>query len=119
MSAESDRKEMSCKRCPFNVAEYCITNECASWVESVHDAEYFWDYEYCESTSKPGWFSDWVIHETVWKDIRVQVESYSGTEETRSVFSHYVLRTKNKVKKGQMLSKAVDRGFCRRLQNNS
>jgi len=67
MSIESARAKWETKSCPFKAGDpstgKCISSECAAWKEWDDEYETVWIYK--ESSSKPGWFSDWEIDEVL------------------------------------------------------
>ena len=92
MSIEEIRERWAQKRCPFGVAERCVTTDCAAWREQ--EDEYQSQYVYRREESKPGWFSDWELDKEITEgyEVRTGGGDYSDIFETRSRVVGYVWR---------------------------
>lgn len=94
MSIEQSRTAWSRKRCPFGVSEYCVTTQCAAWIEV--QATYQERVEFRESTTKPGWFSQWEIDKVLTRseEYRSGGSQYHDEYSTRQIVVGYRLRRK-------------------------
>ena len=109
MSIEQSRAAWSRKRCPFGVSACCVTTQCAAWIEVR--ASYDERFEYRESATKPGWFSQWEVDEvfTRSEEYRSGGSQYHDNYSTRQVVTGYRLRRKVTT----LISEA--HGYCKRM----
>ena len=114
MSYQTDRERMCKTACPFHVADHCITTDCASWYEYEMDEQTRTETEELKSDYPPGFFDrlrGWTSYRTVTREIRVQQESYSGSERTETVIDYYIWMREKQV----TIRPAKTGGYCKLL----
>ena len=113
MSVDQDRANWASKRCPFGVGDSngnCVTTDCAAWKEL--EPSYEMQYEYKESKSTPGWFSDWELDRT----ISTQEHIYSENDFGKVTHDYYKTHVQGYVwRKGKRVLSREGKAFCIRL----